>query len=83
MASRTWQATLLAAAAALSLGGCRRPGSHAQGAGYGAGIAREAWSIGSGNHEGNTQGVFAPSEAGIGRIKGPPVESYPQAGRVE
>ena len=67
----------------LALGGCRKPGTHAAGAGYGVGIARVSWTIGNGTHGASTQGVSAPTEAGVGRIKAPAAAAAgTQAGRI-
>lgn len=82
MANRGWQTSVLIVAAVLALGGCRKPGPHAAGSGYGAGIARMAWTIGNGTHGASTQGVSAPTEAGVGRVKSPVAAAYPQAGRL-
>jgi hypothetical protein len=63
--------------------GCRKPGPHAGGSGYGVGIARVNVSIGDRpqTYGGSMEGVAAPSEAYIGRIKAPPAKGWPQSGR--
>jgi hypothetical protein len=64
--------------------GCRRAGPHAAGSGYGVGIARVNITVGDEpqNYGPGPLGVAAPSEAYIGRIKTPPLESWPQSGRI-
>jgi hypothetical protein len=70
MSKRSWQAVVFLAGA-LSLVGCRKATSHAEGTGYGAGLARRALVIGGGFRGSTTEGVLAPSERDIGRIKPP------------
>jgi hypothetical protein len=82
MTTRTWQTSVLVVAALLALGGCRKPGAHAAGSGYGVGIARMSWIIGHGMRGESTQGVRAPTEAGVGRVRTPVAAAYPQAGRI-
>jgi hypothetical protein len=69
------------AMAVSALGGCRKAGSHAEGSGYGAGIARVSWTFGNGTRGASTQGVSAPTEAEVGRIKSPAAAAGTQAGR--
>jgi hypothetical protein len=71
--------------AALLSPGCRRPSVHAAGSGYGAGIARQAWSFGNEPQARGSGplGVEAPSESYIGRVKQPPARAVTQAGHTD
>jgi hypothetical protein len=78
MTSRAWRAGLILAAV-MSTAGCRKAGPHAGGTGYGVGIPRVAYTIGNEPqaHGASTQGVSAPTEAQVGRIRPIPAERSP------
>jgi hypothetical protein len=82
MTTTGWQAAVLLVTAALALGGCRKPGPHAVGSGYGVGIARMSWTIGNGMRGASTQGVSAPTEANVGRVRSPLAAAETQAGHL-
>jgi hypothetical protein len=74
----------MVAVAALSVGGCHfGGGEHVSGSGYGVGLARKAITFGMPmSARGSTQGVQAPTERDVGRIRTPPSVSYPSGGRI-
>jgi hypothetical protein len=83
MTGRGWFGVTIAVAT-LGVGGCRfGGGDHVSGSGYGVGLARRAVTFGMPmSAHGSSQGVEAPTEREVGRIKAPPRVAYPPAGKI-